>query len=677
MNASQPVVPPAPAGPVPWERSYAQAVLLDLLRVRRLEERCAQLYGEQKIRGFLHLYIGQEAIAAGAMRALTAEDNVVAAYREHGHALLRGMAMRVIMAEMYGKVSGCARGRGGSMHLFDRALRFYGGQAIVGAGLPLAAGLALADQQQGRAAVTACFFGEGAMAEGAAYEALNLAALWRLPVVYLCENNLYAMGTALVRAQAQTDLCAKAEACGVAAHSIDGMDVVAVQAAVAAAVQRARGGAGPQFLELRTYRFRAHSMFDPELYRDKAEVEAWKARGPIHTYTARLKAQGLLSEEEFLALDARAQAEVDEAVAYAEAAPSEPVQDLLRDVTTETPPPAPEVPPSTAPVAAAARTLSYREAVREALREALQRDARVVLMGEDVGRYGGTYAASKGLLDEFGPQRVRDTPLSELGFTGAGVGAALGGLRPIVEIMTVNFSLLALDPIVNTAAMLRHMSGGQFSVPLVIRMATGAGRQVAAQHSNSFEGWYAHVPGLRVLAPATVADARGMLAAALACPDPVLIFEHVLLYNREETITEPVVVDIHHAAVRRAGTDVSLITHGGSVPKALAAAEQLATLGISAEVVDLRVLRPLDEATLLASVRKCRRAVVIDEAWRSGSLAAEVLARIAEQAFYDLDAPLARVCSAEVPIPYSRHLEEAALPQVPRIVATVRELLGR
>lgn len=323
------------------------------------------------------------------------------------------------------------------------------------------------------------------------------------------------------------------------------------------------------------------------------------------------------------------------------------------------------------------RRISYRDAMREALREALQADPRVFLMGEDVGRYGGTYAVSKGLLEEFGPDRIRDTPLSELGFTGLGIGAALGGMRPIVEVMTVNFSLLALDPIVNTAAMLRHMSGGQFSVPVVIRMATGAGRQLAAQHSNSFEGWYAHVPGLRVLAPATVEDARGMLGPALADPDPVLIFEHAQLYNMEGEVPDQVQVDISSAMVRRAGTDVSLITYGGSLSKTLQAAKELAALGISAEVVDLRVLRPLDEATIMASVRKCRRVVVVDEAWRSGSLAAEVMARIMEQAFFDLDAPPARVCSEEVPIPYARHLEEAALPQAPKIVAAVRTLMGQ
>jgi len=325
------------------------------------------------------------------------------------------------------------------------------------------------------------------------------------------------------------------------------------------------------------------------------------------------------------------------------------------------------------------RHITYRDALREALNEALQADARVFLMGEDVGRYGGTYAVSKGLLAEFGPDRIRDTPLSELGFVGIGIGAAIGGMRPIVEVMTVNFSLLALDPIVNTAAMLRHMSGGQFSVPVVIRMATGAGRQLGGQHSNSFEGWYAHVPGLRVLAPATLEDARGMLKPALADPDPVLIFEHAQLYNLEGELPDgaPPEVDIEHAKVRREGKDVSLITYGGSLQKVLQAAEELAALDISAEVIDLRVLRPLDDATLMASVRKCRRAVVIDEAWRSGSLAAEVMARIMEQAFFDLDAPLARVCSEEVPIPYARHMEQAALPQVPKIVAAVRALMGK
>lgn len=320
-------------------------------------------------------------------------------------------------------------------------------------------------------------------------------------------------------------------------------------------------------------------------------------------------------------------------------------------------------------------TITYREALRQALREALSTDPRVFLMGEDVGRYGGSYAVSKGLLEAFGPQRIRDTPLSELGFVGAGVGAALGGMRPIVEVMTVNFSLLALDAIVNTAATLRHMSGGQFSVPLVVRMATGAGRQLAAQHSHSLENWYAHVPGIRVLAPATVGDARGMLSAALADPDPVVIFEHAQLYNMEGELPSDWRCDISHAAVRRAGTQLTLITYGGSLPKALQAAEQLSGEGMDLEVIDLRVLRPLDTATLTASLRKTHRAVVVDEGWKTGSLAGEIMARLMEECFYELDAPLARVCSQEVPIPYAKHLEDAALPQVADIVAAVKGVL--
>ncbi len=319
---------------------------------------------------------------------------------------------------------------------------------------------------------------------------------------------------------------------------------------------------------------------------------------------------------------------------------------------------------------------TYREAMRAALREALRRDSRVFLMGEDVGRYGGTYAVSRGLLEEFGPERIRDTPLSESTFVGAGIGAAMAGMRPIVEVMTVNFSMLCLDQIVNNAATLRHMSGGQVSVPLVIRMATGAGRQVAAQHSHSLEGWYAHIPGIKVLAPATLEDARGMLWSALQDPDPVLIFEHATLYNMEGELADDAgPVDIVRAAVRRPGRDVTIVSYGGTVGKALAAADALAREGIDAEVIDLRVLRPLDNAAILASVRKTRRAVIADEGWRTCSLSAEIAAQIMEGAFYDLDAPVARVCTAEVPIPYPRHLEEAALPQAASIAEAARRLV--
>jgi pyruvate dehydrogenase E1 component beta subunit len=314
-------------------------------------------------------------------------------------------------------------------------------------------------------------------------------------------------------------------------------------------------------------------------------------------------------------------------------------------------------------------TITYREALRQGLYDAFEKDQRVFLMGEDVGSYGGTYAVSKGMLEKYGPERVRDAPLSELAFVGAGIGAALGGMKPIVEIMSVNFSMLALDQIVNSAAMLRHMSGGQFSAPVVIRMSTGAGRQLAAQHSNALEAWYAHVPGLKAVAPATIDDAHGMLLAALDDPNPVVIFEYPALFETRGELTGER-IDLSSSRVRRKGSKITLVTYGACLPKTLQAAEE-----VDGEVIDLRSLRPLDMAPVLASVRKTRRALVVDEGWRSGSLAAEVMARIAEQAFYELDAPLARVCREEVPIPYARHLEQAALPQADKIVRAAKAML--
>ena len=467
------------------------------------------------------------------------------------------------MAEMYGKTTGCSRGRGGSMHLFDVSRRFYGGNAIVGGGLPLAIGVALADRMRGEDRVTACFFGDGAVAEGEFHECMNLAALWDLPVLFCCENNLYAMGTAVERAQAQTDLAVRAGSYGMPAWPVDGMDVIAVEHAARRAAEAVRAGGGPHFLELRTYRFRAHSLYDPELYRDKAEVERWRQRDPIELLARRMREAGEL-DDDGTRRDRGHARPPDRGIGRDGAGGPGRAGRGPHHVRLQ-----PGVIMSTAePV-----KTSYREAMRAAIREAMQRDDRVFLMGEDVGRYGGCFAVSLGLLEEFGPERIRDTPLSESAFVGAGIGAAMAGMRPIVEIMTVNFSLLALDQILNNAATLLHMSGGQCNVPLVIRMTTGAGRQVAAQHSHSLEGWYAHIPGIRVLAPATIEDARGMLWPALQDPDPVLIFEHGSLYNLQGVLAADAgPVDIRSAMIRRPGRDVSLITYGGTLPKALAAA---------------------------------------------------------------------------------------------------------
>lgn len=656
------------------DRDHGRALLAQMIRIRRFEDKCAELYTQEKIRGFLHLYNGEEAVAVGIIPLLGAKDRVVATYREHGHALARGVSMKAIMAEMFGKAEGCAGGRGGSMHLFSKDVNFYGGNAIVGGGLPLAAGLALADRMESQDAVTACFFGEGAVAEGEFHESLNLAALWKLPVLFVCENNGYAMGTALDISESQTDISVKARSYAIESEAVDGMDVVALEAAARRALHHIRETGEPYFLECRTYRFRAHSMFDAQLYRSKEEVQAWRAKGPILRFQSWLEESGLIHPEDVLEINAEVDKEIAEAVSFAEAGKPEPVEDLTKHVmATERPAPPAEIAGTGERI-----ETTYREAVKAGIVEAMTQDDRVFLMGEDVGRYGGCYAVSKGLLDTFGADRIRDTPLSESGFTGAGIGAAMAGMRPIVEVMTVNFSLLALDQILNTAATYRHMSNNQFGVPVVIRMATGAGKQLAAQHSHSLEGWYAHIPGIRVLAPATLEDARGMLLTAIKDPDPVLIFENVMLYNRSGQLAANAgAVDIDKAAIRRAGTDISLITYGGSLFKTLDAAEELAKENIDAEVIDLRSLRPLDMKTIIASVTKTHRALIVDEGWKSGSLAAEIGMRLAEEAFYELDAPLARVCSEEVPIPYAQHLEEAAIPQTPKIVAAVKTLLGR
>ncbi len=543
---------------------HVRELLAAMIRIRHFEDKCAELYTQEKIRGFLHLYDGEEAIAAGVIPVLKPADRVVATYREHGHALMRGVPMNKVMAEMYGKATGTSGGRGGSMHIFDAERNFYGGNAIVGGGLPLAVGLALRDKMMGENNVTACFFGEGAVAEGEFHEAMNLAELWDVPVLFVCENNSYAMGSALDRTESETDISKKAAAYRIEVEQVDGMDIVAVEAATRRALATIRETGRPRFLECLTYRFRAHSMFDAQLYRDKEEIARWREKGPILRFQTWLVENGLIHAEEVEEIEAEMEAEIAAAVEFAEKSPWEPLETLTRNVTAEERPAPPALPePSSETV-----EMTYREAVKQAIRDAMTRDARVFLMGEDVGAYGGCYAVSKGLMEEFGGERIRDTPLSESGFTGAGIGAAAAGMRPIVELMTVNFSLLALDQIMNTAATIRHMSGGQFAVPVVIRLATGAGKQLAAQHSHSLEGWYAHIPGLRVLAPATLEDARGMLWTALEEPDPVLIFENVMLYNMTGQIaTNAGPVDIDKAVIRRPGKDISLITYGGSLWK--------------------------------------------------------------------------------------------------------------
>jgi len=652
------------------DKNHLVEQLKQMLRIRLFEEKCAELYAQEKIRGFLHLYIGEEAIAVGVMAALKPEDQIVATYREHGHALSRGLSMKSVLAEMYGRTNGCSKGRGGSMHLFDKKRNFYGGNAIVGGGLPLAAGLAMANKKQATKNIAVCFFGEGAVAEGEFHEAINLAALWDLPVLFVCENNGYAMGTALSLSESETNIAKKAQSYGVVSAQVDGMNVVDVEAATDKAVDFIRTHNKPYFLECQTYRFRGHSSFDGQLYRDKAEIEQWKKHGPVVQLTTWLTQNHQLSDDELMAIEQGIEQEISAAIEFAEQGELEPIEDLTKDVYSPQTIEEQEYLPTSA-----SQNMTYREALRAGIEQSFN-DNNVFLMGEDIGHYGGCYGVSKGLLERYGEEKIIDTPLCESGFVGIGVGAALGGMRPIVEVMTVNFSLLAMDQIVNSAATLRHMSGGQVNVPVVIRMACGAGLQLAAQHSHSWENLYAHIPGLKVLSPATHNDARHMLLQALQDPDPVLIFEHVMLLNTQGEVFDKAEAAMEKALVRKQGTDITLLTYGGNLPKVLQAASTLEELNISAEVIDLRCLRPLDISTILASVEKNHRVIIVDEGWKTGSLAGELSAIIMEQGFWHLDAPVQRICTQEVPMPYPSHLEQAALPQVAQIVSCAQRLLN-
>src|SRR5579875_1550180 len=512
------------------DHAHLRDLLTAMLRIRRFEEKCFELYQSEKIRGYLHLYDGEEAVSVGVIRTLRPDDAIVATYREHGQALARGIGMNVLMAELYGKQEGCCRGRGGSMHIFDRTKRFYGGNAIVGGGLPLAVGVALGDKMQGRTSITACFFGEGAVDEGSFHESMNLASLWRLPVLFVCENNLYSMGMALERAEAEPDITRKAAGYRVTAEAVDGMDVVAVEVAAQRAVSAVRETSRPYLLECRTYRFSALDVRCAALSHEAGNRDMAQA-GPDRSaplLARAIRTDACRGNQQDRGRN-RGRNRCRRRLCRGGNLGARRGTGTLRDhgsgaaMNSAATPPKPQ-------------RMTYREACKQAIRAAILADPRVFLMGEDVARYGGSYAVTKGLAEELGEEKIRDTPLSEAAYVGAGIGAAIAGMRPIVEIMTVNFSLLALDQIVNNAATIPHMSGGQLAVPLVIRMATGAGRQLAAQHSHSLEGWYAHIPGLKVLAPATIEDARYMLQPALEDPNPVLIFEHIMLYNREDEL---------------------------------------------------------------------------------------------------------------------------------------------
>ena len=646
-----------------------------MLRIRVFEDRLLREFAKGDMPGFVHTYHGAEPVAAGVCAHLTDDDIITSTHRGHGHCIAKGCDLSAMVAELYGRETGLCRGRGGSMHIADFSKGVLGANAIVGGGISLAVGAALASRILGDDRVAVSFFGDGAANQGIFHESLNLASIWRLPVVFVCENNGWAESTPTAYTTSVTDIAVRAQAYDIAGVVVDGSDYIDVLTQAGQAIDRARQGEGPTLIEAKITRMRGHYVGDPEQYRSREQRRAARQLDPV----ARLADATNLGVE---ACKADIEVELDRAYDAARAAPWPDPKEVERYVRTER---RPDREPSPTPPATT-REGSYVQAVHEALAEAMRADASVIVLGEDIaggaglgapleGAMGGTFGVTKGLIEEFGSERVRDTPISEAGVVGAAVGAAMAGLRPVVDVMWASFVPYCFDQIFNQAAKMRYMFGGQAAVPLVLRMAAGAGLRAGGQHSDTLHQIFASIPGLKVVAPATPATAKGLLLAAIADEDPVVFLEHMSLYRTRGPLPEGrYELPVGKAAIERHGDDVSLIAIGAAMPLATEAAERLAAEHqISAEVLDLRTLSPLDANTVAASAKRTGRAVIIDESPPRCSVASELAATIAEAAFGQLRAPVARITAASSPVPFSPPLEDAYLPSVDKIIdAAVR-----
>lgn len=637
-----------------------------MLVVRGFEGRVADLYRDGVVPGFVHLSIGQEASAVGACWPLRADDVITSTHRGHGHCLAKGLDPLGMFAELMAREEGTNHGRGGSMHIADPKLGIYGANGIVAAGLPIGVGAAAAAPLQGRDSVVVAFFGDGAVAQGAFHEALNLAGVWRLPIVFFCENNGYSEFSP-TSTQHAAPLARRADGYGVRYLAVDGNDVMAVATAMEGVIGAVRSGAGPVLVEAATYRWHGHYEGDPQRYRTPEELHEWQARDPLVVHRQRLLDAGA-GEEELQRMEAEVAASLDRAVEQARAlAPPSP--DRLFDFVVRPRHDRPEPPPPEGePVY---RTM---DAVHDALDYELAHDERVFVAGIDVAAGGNVFGLTRGLKDRYG-DRVRDTPISETAIVGLGVGAAMAGLRPVVEVMYLDFIGVCLDQLLNQAAKMPFMTGGAAEMALTVRTQFGAGRSSGSQHSQSLEALLAHIPGLTVVMPSTPADTYGLLRAAIEDPNPVVFIENRLLYGlKGPAPPAEFVLPIGRSAVVRTGTDVTVVSVSRMVHEALAAAEELAGEGISVEVIDLRTVAPLDMGPVLASVSRTGRLLVAHEAVVPFGIGAEIAATVAREAFWDLDAPIERVGAAATPPPYAPELEKAWLPGRAEIAAAIRRL---
>jgi 2-oxoisovalerate dehydrogenase E1 component len=638
-----------------------------MLLIRGFEQRVSALYRDGEVPGFVHLSIGQEATAVGACWPLSTADVITSTHRGHGHCLAKGLAPAGMFAELMGKDRGTNRGRGGSMHIADPKIGIFGANGIVAAGLPIAAGAAAAAQLRADGSVAVAFFGDGAAAQGAFHEALNLAAVWKLPAIFFCENNGYAEFSS-ASDQHGASLEKRAGGYGIPYVSVDGNDVVATAAAMDEVVVATRTGGGPALIEAATYRWHGHYEGDPQRYRTPEEVRAWEARDPLLVHGSRLREVGV-GDDEIKALEASVDEELDGAVQVARRSASPAGASLSDFVVRGRPAIAEPSPlPDDAPVF---RTI---DAVRAALEIELAEDDRVFVAGVDVGHGGNVFGLTRGLADQFG-QRVRDTPISETAIVGLGVGAAMAGMRPVVELMYLDFLGVCFDQLLNQAAKLPFMTGGAAEMALTVRTQFGAGRSSGSQHSQSLEALLAHIPGLTVVMPSTPADTYGLLRAAIQDPNPVIFIENRLLYGMKGPQPPPdYILPIGKSVVIRPGTDITVVSVSRMVHEVLAAAERVEDDGISVEVIDLRTVAPLDTAPILESVHKTSRLLIAHEAVVPFGIGAEIAATVARDGFWDLDAPIERIGAIATPPPYSPDLEKAWLPDRDDIAAAMRRL---
>jgi 2-oxoisovalerate dehydrogenase E1 component len=638
-----------------------------MLVIRGFEQRVAVLYRSGEVPGFVHLSVGQEAAAVGACWPLGPDDVITSTHRGHGHCLAKGLDPLGMFAELMGKDGGTNRGRGGSMHIADPNIGIFGANGIVAAGLPIAVGAATAAQLRADGRVAVAFFGDGAVAQGAFHEAVNLAAVWRLPVVFFCENNGYAEFSA-ASDQHAASLQRRADGYGLRCVAVDGNDVVATASVMGDVVASVRDGGGPVMVEAATYRWHGHYEGDPQHYRTPEEVEEWATRDPLVTHAALLRTAGV-GDDTIGALEVSVAHDLDTAIATARSQTS-PSRSSLFDFVTRPRPVIPE-PSSLAVDAPIFRTM---DAIHNALEAELATDERVFLAGVDVGPGGNVFGLTRGLQELYG-DRVRDTPISETAVMGVGVGAAMAGMAPVVELMYLDFVGVCLDQLLNQAAKMPFMTGGAAQMALTVRTQFGAGRSSGSQHSQSLEALLAHIPGLSVVMPSTPADTYGLLRAAIRDPNPVIFIENRLLYGMKGPQPPPDhLVPIGASRVVRAGSDVTVVSVSRMVHEALAAAESVAAEGISVEVIDLRTVAPLDMAPILASVHKTSRLLIAHEAALPFGIGAEIAAVAAREAFWDLDAPIERIGAAATPAPYSPDLEAAWLPNRDDIAATIRRL---